>query len=197
MYLAITRRAWRFALFTEITEAVLPEREASDANFRLLLLAAQTVKRTGKAELPLAYFALWTVKLGGWLPPLDRCAFCGKALAAGCARVFRAERFGDRVRQMQKAGHARDFRGSTFRGATNARRTAGPAEPGCGAGPDRDACRAGIDQRNARRDGTSNRSQAEIERTPGVASVKNRKQGSKAKHDAAKAHEVSRFKIFY
>jgi DNA repair protein RecO (recombination protein O) len=71
-----------FSLFTEITEAVLPEREASDANFRLLLLAAQTIKRTAKTELPLAYFALWTVKLGGWLPALDRCAFCGKALGA-------------------------------------------------------------------------------------------------------------------
>lgn len=70
-----------FALFSEITEAVLPEREASDANFRLLLLVAQTVKHTGKSELPLAYFALWTVKLGGWLPALDRCAFCGKPLA--------------------------------------------------------------------------------------------------------------------
>jgi len=68
------------ALFSEITEAVLPEREASDANFRLLLLVAQTVKHTGKSELPLAYFALWTVKLGGWLPALDRCAFCGKPL---------------------------------------------------------------------------------------------------------------------
>ena len=74
-----------FALFTEITEAVLPEREASDANFRLLLLAAQTVKRTGKAELPLAYFVLWTVKLGGWLPALDRCAFCGNMLADNAA----------------------------------------------------------------------------------------------------------------
>jgi DNA repair protein RecO (recombination protein O) len=69
------------ALFSEITEAVLPEREASDANFRLLLLATRTVKQTGKSELPLAYFALWTVKLGGWLPALDRCAFCGNALA--------------------------------------------------------------------------------------------------------------------
>jgi DNA repair protein RecO (recombination protein O) len=77
-----------FALFTEITEAVLPEREASDANFRLLLLAAQTVKRTGKPELPLAYFALWTVKLGGWLPPLDRCAFCSKALAEDAPAYF-------------------------------------------------------------------------------------------------------------
>src|SRR5579863_8843885 len=74
-----------FALFTEITESVLPEREASDPNFRLLLLAAQTVKHTGKTELPLAYFTLWTVKLGGWLPALDRCAFCGKGLAQAAA----------------------------------------------------------------------------------------------------------------
>src|ERR1700690_3468823 len=49
------------ALFSEITEAVLPEREPADANFRLLLLAAQAVKRTGNSELPLAYFSLWTV----------------------------------------------------------------------------------------------------------------------------------------
>ena len=53
------------AIFSEVTEAVLPDHEASDANFRLLLLAAQAIKRTGKPELPLAYFALWTVKLGG------------------------------------------------------------------------------------------------------------------------------------
>jgi recombinational DNA repair protein (RecF pathway) len=28
----------------------------------------------------LAYFNLWTVRLGGWLPPLDRCARCGREL---------------------------------------------------------------------------------------------------------------------
>lgn len=76
------------ALFSEITEAVLPEREASDANFRLLLLAAQSVKRTGKPELPLAYFSLWTVKLGGWLPSFDTCARCGKAIGASEQRYF-------------------------------------------------------------------------------------------------------------
>lgn len=68
------------ALFSEITESCLPAREASDANFRLLLLATQNVKRYLKPEIPLAYFALWTVKLGGWLPPLDICGRCGKAL---------------------------------------------------------------------------------------------------------------------
>jgi DNA repair protein RecO (recombination protein O) len=77
-----------FALFSEITEAVLPEREASDANFRLLLLAAQTVKGTGKTEVSLAYFSLWTVKLGGWLPTLDRCAFCGKQFTEDAAAYF-------------------------------------------------------------------------------------------------------------
>lgn len=76
------------AVFSEITEAVLPEREASDANFRLLLLAAQTVKRSGKPELPLAYFALWTVKLGGWLPSLDRCGRCGSAVREDAPAYF-------------------------------------------------------------------------------------------------------------
>ncbi|HTW24521.1 MAG TPA: DNA repair protein RecO [Candidatus Baltobacteraceae bacterium] len=78
------------ALFSEITEAVLPEREANDANFRLLLLSAQVVKHSRKPELPLAYFALWTVKLGGWLPSLDRCGRCGRELAAGEAAYFSA-----------------------------------------------------------------------------------------------------------
>jgi DNA repair protein RecO (recombination protein O) len=76
------------AIFSEVTETVLPDREASDANFRLLLLAAQSVKRTGRPELPLAYFSLWTVKLGGWLPPLDACARCGRKLDATEAAYF-------------------------------------------------------------------------------------------------------------
>jgi len=76
------------AIISEVTEAVLPDREASDANFRLLLLTAQAVKRTGKWEVPLAYFALWTVKLGGWLPPLDACSRCGTVLTASEPAYF-------------------------------------------------------------------------------------------------------------
>lgn len=68
------------SILSEVTETVLPDHEASDANFRLLLLTTQTIKQTGKSEMPLAYFAIWTVKLGGWLPSLDRCGFCGIAL---------------------------------------------------------------------------------------------------------------------
>lgn len=68
------------ALISEVTEAVLPEREASDAVFRLLLVTARTIERTASITLPLAYFNLWTVRLGGWLPPLDRCSRCGREL---------------------------------------------------------------------------------------------------------------------
>ena len=67
------------AMISEIAERVLPEQEVADAMFRLLLLAAREVERRASWQLPLAYFALWTVRLGGWLPPLDRCAICDSA----------------------------------------------------------------------------------------------------------------------
>ena len=67
------------ALISEIAERVLPEQEVGEAMFRLLLLSAREVERRGSWHLPVAYFAFWTVRLGGWLPPLDRCANCGKS----------------------------------------------------------------------------------------------------------------------
>ena len=69
-------------LLAEITEAAIPEREPSDPAFRLLLLTAQTIKARRELELALAYFVLWTLRLGGWLAPLDRCGRCGKELTA-------------------------------------------------------------------------------------------------------------------
>jgi DNA repair protein RecO (recombination protein O) len=92
------------ALFSEITEAVLPEREAADANFRLLLLSAQTVKRTRKPEVPLAYFALWTVKLGGWLPAFDVCVKCGAVLTGRETPYFSASALAMFCGNCRKAG---------------------------------------------------------------------------------------------
>ncbi|MGH9758817.1 MAG: DNA repair protein RecO [Candidatus Acidiferrales bacterium] len=76
------------SIFSEVTEAILPDREASDANFRLLLLAAQAVKRGKRPELPLAYFSLWAVKLAGWLPSLESCSRCGRPIAPEEAAYF-------------------------------------------------------------------------------------------------------------
>src|SRR6202022_1047621 len=68
------------ALMSEITEAVLGEREVADPQFRLLLLAARAIRAHGPSPAILAYFSLWTVRLGGWLGSLEHCAQCGKAL---------------------------------------------------------------------------------------------------------------------
>ena len=66
------------ALISEVTEAVLGEREAADPQFRLILLAARAVREHGASQVILAYFALWTTRLSGWLGSFDRCSRCGK-----------------------------------------------------------------------------------------------------------------------
>ena len=73
------------AVVSEIAERVLPEQEVADSMFRLLLLTAREIERRGEWKLPLAYFAFWTVRLGGWIPPLDRCIRCGKSFGDASA----------------------------------------------------------------------------------------------------------------
>ena len=73
------------AVISEIAELVLPEHEVAEAMFRLILLAAREIERTGNWQLPLSYFAFWTVRLGGWLPRFDRCASCGVAFGTAAA----------------------------------------------------------------------------------------------------------------
>jgi DNA repair protein RecO (recombination protein O) len=76
------------AMISEIVERVLPEGEAAEAMFRLLLLVVRETERRGSWELPLAYFAFWTVKLGGWLPLFGACAECGKSFGEDPAFFF-------------------------------------------------------------------------------------------------------------
>ncbi len=78
----------------EVSEGLLPEHEPNDAYFRLVALAVETAFKgleshelDGAAGVPpwmsriMTYFALWSVKLGGWLPPLDICLETGEAIA--------------------------------------------------------------------------------------------------------------------
>ena len=89
------------AVISEIAELVLPEREVSEAMFRLILLAGREIARTGNWELPLSYFAFWTVRLGGWLPRFDKCSSCGAAFDSGPAfyDAHRAGLFCDQCRR--------------------------------------------------------------------------------------------------
>ncbi len=79
------------ALLSEICEAILPEREASDSWFRLLVLCSRGIKSGKTTRVPVAYLALWALRLGGWLPDLFRCVGCGRpfqeeAVAGGGGR---------------------------------------------------------------------------------------------------------------
>jgi DNA repair protein RecO (recombination protein O) len=71
------------AIISDISEAALGEREVAEPNFRLLLATARAIKAGATPSLALGYFALWTVRLGGWLPRLEQCARCATALASG------------------------------------------------------------------------------------------------------------------
>jgi DNA repair protein RecO (recombination protein O) len=73
------------ALVSEVTDSVLGEREAADAQFRLILLTARAIRTHGPSQVILAYFCLWTARLGGWLGPLDRCSSCTRALRTEAA----------------------------------------------------------------------------------------------------------------
>lgn len=120
------------AVVSEIAERVLPEQEVAEPMFRLLLLTAREVERRGDWNLPLAYFAYWTVKLGGWLPPLDRCASCGKYL--GDVQAYQSAMFDglncdacrkQGMRPISKAG--REF-GTRFAGKLEVLSTAAEEE---------------------------------------------------------------------
>ena len=73
------------AVISEATELVLPEHEAAEPMFRLILMTAQEIERTGDWTLPLSYFAFWTVRLGGWLPRFDRCSSCASEFGSRAA----------------------------------------------------------------------------------------------------------------
>ncbi len=71
-------------IIAETADQILPEQEPHDAFFRLLTLVVEEFRRgialgdstesvPDWAHRALVYFLLWSARLGGWLPPLDRC----------------------------------------------------------------------------------------------------------------------------
>src|ERR1700730_7353291 len=97
------------ALVSEITDSVLGEREAADAQFRLILLTARAIRTHGPSQVILAYFCLWTARLGGCLGPLDRCSSCTRVLGGeaafhspGFAELYCAECRDNRMSRISK-----------------------------------------------------------------------------------------------
>ncbi len=82
-------RAAALAHVAELLDELMPDREASDAVFRLSLAVLQELR--GRAMwMPLTYFELWMTRLMGFLPEFSECAVCGRAFddSRGGSRVF-------------------------------------------------------------------------------------------------------------
>ena len=75
-------RAAALAFYTEVLDEMLPDNDPQDATFRLLLHVLEQT-RVGRIWMPVTYFALWMVRLMGWMPDLRRCTVCGKAFEPG------------------------------------------------------------------------------------------------------------------
>lgn len=92
-------------LIAETADQVLPPEEPHDAYFRLLRLVVEECCRGVAtpetsdaipvwAHRSLAYFLIWAARLGGWLPPLDRCEATQRPFKEGEPVYFSPHREG-------------------------------------------------------------------------------------------------------
>ena len=72
-------RAVALAHVAELLDELLPDREPSDAVFRLALAVLQEL-RGPALWMPLTYFELWMTRLMGFLPEFSECVVCGRSL---------------------------------------------------------------------------------------------------------------------
>jgi DNA repair protein RecO (recombination protein O) len=72
-------RATALAHVAELLDQLMPDREASDAVFRLSLAVIAEL-RGSALWMPITYFELWMTRLMGFLPEFSECAVCGRAL---------------------------------------------------------------------------------------------------------------------
>ncbi len=71
-------RAVALGHVAELLDELMPDREASDAVFRLSLAVLQEL-RGPALWMPLTYFELWMTRLMGFLPEFSECVVCGRA----------------------------------------------------------------------------------------------------------------------
>lgn len=76
------------AVMVEVADRMLPEHEASDAIYRLLLSVSPALRSAPEsaAWLPFTYYLYWMVRLGGFLPDLEDAGAEVAVLAAEMAR---------------------------------------------------------------------------------------------------------------
>jgi len=69
-------RAVALGHVAELLDELLPDGEANDTVFRLVLSVLSALRGTG-VWMPITYFELWITRLMGYLPELSECIVCG------------------------------------------------------------------------------------------------------------------------
>jgi DNA repair protein RecO (recombination protein O) len=72
-------RAVALGHVAELMDQLLPDREANDTVFRLVLSVLAALRGT-EVWMPVTYFQLWMTRLMGYLPDLSECIVCGRTL---------------------------------------------------------------------------------------------------------------------
>ncbi len=72
-------RAVALGHVAELLDELMPDREASDAVFRLAVSVLKELRGTA-LWMPVTYFELWMTRLMGFLPELSECVVCGRSL---------------------------------------------------------------------------------------------------------------------
>jgi len=72
-------RAVALGHVAELLDELMPDRESSDAVFRLTLAVLREM-RGPSLWMPVTYFELWMTRLMGWLPEFSECLACGREL---------------------------------------------------------------------------------------------------------------------
>ena len=97
-YQAYLRSSYMLELLVE----TVPEHEANDSLFRLLLHVLPLLGDRHKSRLASVYFQIWHLKLAGLLPSLTACTGCGGALRPGTEAYCRLDALGFFCRECLK-----------------------------------------------------------------------------------------------
>ena len=97
----------RSSYVLELLMETVPEREANDSLFRLLLHVLPFLRDRDKSRLASVYFQIWHLKLAGLLPSLTACSGCGAALGPGTGAYSQRDASGFFCRECRKGAGRR------------------------------------------------------------------------------------------
>ena len=96
----------RSSYLLELLIETVPDHEANDSLFRLLLHVLPLLQDRHDSRLASVYFQIWHLKLAGLLPSLDACSGCGAALGRSSGVYRQLGALGFFCRECRKgAGH--------------------------------------------------------------------------------------------